>query len=236
MLHKFKIASYTFILSLAALLFMTVSPGSANEGSKGPRWLQEQICQEEKPSRDELCAAYGGKIPCAAGRYGWREQCYKGCKTSQKISIWCKPKEYYAGRGKRPKRLYDTEMIIEAVLSKKSVPSCIQPQAYEKVLRIVYGLNNYDPLDIELGRKRAGGEASTFINSVIPGVNINEYRLQIASGIQAWTKFGHCAYKKCSEVGKFDPDTGEKSLCMDERGNVFGPGRDKYGRMLKHKW
>ncbi len=226
MLHKFKITSYTFILSLSALLFMTVSPGSANEGSKGPRWLQEQICQEEKPSKEQFIRDDYNRVDA---RYGWREQCYKGCKTSQKISIWCKPKEYYAGRGKRPKRLYDTKMIIEAVLSKKSVPSCIPPRAYEKVLRLVKGLQTYDPV-------RRPNPAHAFVDWVIPGVNINEYNLQIAKGIEEWTEFGHCAYKKCSEVGKFDPDTGEKSLCMDERGNVFGEGRDKYGRLLQHRW
>ena len=221
MLHKFKIASYTFILSLAALLFMTVSPGSANEGSKGPRWLQEQICQEEKPSKEQFIRDDYNRVDA---RYGWREQCYKGCKTSQKISIWCKPKE------KSSKRMYDTKMILEAVLSKKSVPSCIPPRAYEKVLRLVMALQSHDTVG------RAKHPAMAFVDWVIPGIDINEYNLQIAKGIQAWTKFGHCAYKKCSEVGKFDPDTGEKSLCMDERGNVFGEGRDKYGRLLQHRW
>ena len=220
MLHKFKITSYTFILCLAALLVMTVSPGSAKESSKEPRWLQDEICHEYMPEGERM-------------KYNWREQMYtsmtaknvggKIIKSYKQTKIWCKPKEH-------SEKKYKQRSTVKEAKSKKSVPSCIPPRAYEKVLRLVKALQSHDTVG------RARHPAAAFVDWVIPGVNINEYNLQIAKGIEAWTEFGHCAYKKCSEVGKFDPDTGEKSLCMDESGNVFGEGRDKYGRLRAHRW
>ena len=64
----------------------------------------------------------------------------------------------------------------------------------------------------------------TFVSSVIPGATINEYNLEIIKGLEGWTKYGHCGYKKC-DGKKFDPETGQKLLCENKRGYVLG--RDK---------
>ena len=118
MLHKFKITSYAFILCSVVLLFMTVSPGSAKEEPKGPKWLQDEKCQDDKPSKADMI------------KYNFRRQ---SVMSELRVNrIWC-----------RPVQVKQRDAIKK--VKKKFVPDCIKTPAYEKVRKLVHVLSLHGP-------------------------------------------------------------------------------------------